>query len=72
VLCLGVMTTTEVFSGEQAGQLKDMLVGEVEEARKDAEVVALTRQEAKTQLNQLDSRLNGLLKEKRKLKVWSL
>jgi len=55
-----------------------MLVGEVEEARKHAEVVAMTREEARTQLSKLEARLDGLLEEKGRLKVccepgeWSL
>ena len=56
-------------SGDQAGELKEQLVGEVEVARKDAHVVAMTREEAGAQLAALEARLQGLREQQQELKV---
>lgn len=49
--------------------MREMLVGEVEEARKDAQTVAMTREEAAAQLAALEEKLAGLMEEQQELKV---
>lgn len=66
---LGFANKKRVLSGDQAGELKEKLSGEVEEARKDAQVVAMTREEAEAQLTALEARLKGLLEEQQGRKV---